>query len=126
MVEFRELILLFKDPSNSGVFNGCDQAFINAVVTNMAYNFFTNGVIIQSANHDAEEIFFVLRGGVAVCEPYCFKEPILIYQPGAVINLYQSIMNRTLDFHFMTVSPNSFSTNAGTVSYDESSKLEYF
>ena len=54
----------------------------------LRYTMFEHGQIIQSSGYDTTTIYLVMSGGVAVTEPTCFKEPILIYQKGAVINLY--------------------------------------
>ena len=57
---------------------------------------------------ECEEMHFVQTGGIAVCESSCFGEPILVYSKGAVINLYQIIMQQKLDFKFLAVSKDSF------------------
>lgn len=49
---------------------------------------------------------------MAVCEPTSFNDPILIYGKGAVINLYNVVLNDTLNFKFVTVSNSSFNINS--------------
>ena len=44
-----------------------------------------------------------MSGGVAVCESTCFLEPIMIYRKGFVINLYQTLLGKTLDFKYVAV-----------------------
>lgn len=74
----------------------------------MAYNNFEHGQIIQSNMFECDEIHFISKGGVAVCESTCFGEPLLIYKTGAVINLYQVMMKQSLDFTFKAVSSDNF------------------
>ena len=44
--------------------------------------------MLQSSMYECEQVYFIYAGGVAVCEPTCFNEPLLVYGPGTVINLY--------------------------------------
>ena len=53
-------------------------------------------------------IYFVSNGGVAVCESTCFAEPILIFSKGAIINLYQVLMDRRLPFSLVATSADRF------------------
>ena len=62
-----------------------------------SYNFYNHGYVIQTPKYDCSEIHMVYTGGVAVCESSCFEEPILIYGPCSVFNLYQVIMNQKLE-----------------------------
>ena len=71
----------------------------------LAYNSFQHGQVIQSPNHDCHEVYFITAGGVAVCESTCFSEPILIYSTGNVFNLYQTIVEKRLDYKFVAVDP---------------------
>ena len=48
---------------------------------------------------------------MAVCEPTSFSEPILVYGKGAVINLYNVILQDTLNFKYVAVGDNSFKIN---------------
>ena len=45
---------------------------------------------------------------MAVCEPTSFREPILVYGKGAVVNLYNVILQDTLNFKYVAVAENSF------------------
>ena len=45
---------------------------------------------------------------MAVCEPTSFSEPILVYGKGSVVNLYNVILQDTLNFKYVAVSDNSF------------------
>ena len=56
-------------------------------------------------------IFLVRKGAVAVCESTCFAEPILVYGKGAVINLYNAILDDKLDFDYVAVQADSFKMN---------------
>ena len=85
-----------------------DQQFINNLVATLTFQRFRHGVKIQSAQYDAEEVYFVNKGGIAVSEATCYSEPLLIYGEGSVINLYQILMNETLQFDYLTISSCSF------------------
>lgn len=100
------------------VFNGCERQFTSNLVMSLSYNFYEHGVTIQSAQYDVTEIYLVYRGGIAICEPTCFNEPILIYNRGAIINLYQILMKKRLSFEFKTVSPSSFRAQNCAVLYN--------
>ena len=58
--------------------------------------------------YDCTHIYFVTKGGLAICETTCFEEPFLIYGPGAVVNLYQVMMNQRLNFSIKAVSAEFF------------------
>lgn len=64
--------------------------------------------MLQEPNHDNGLVYFIQRGGVAVCEPTSFSDPILIYGKGGVINLYNVVLNDTLNFKFVAVSESFF------------------
>ena len=74
----------------------------------LRFNCFNHGQTIQSPMFECEEMHFVQTGGIAVCESSCFREPILVYCKGAVINLYQILIQQKLDFEFLAVSKDSF------------------
>ena len=56
-------------------------------------------------------IFLVAKGAVAVCESTSFAEPFLVYGKGAVINLYNAILDDKLDFNYVAVQADSFKMN---------------
>lgn len=72
-------------------------------------------------------MFFIRTGAVAVCEPSSYREPILVYTPGTVFNLYQVLIEVPLEVSFMAVSSNSYkvSDDESTIYYDALS-AEYF
>ena len=53
---------------------------------------------MQEPDFEAEEIYLIHSGGIAVIEPTSFREPILIYGKGGAINIYNVVMNDTLNF----------------------------
>lgn len=57
-------------------------------------------------------IYFVQAGGVAVCEPTSFSDPILIYGKGAVLNLYNVVLNDTINFKYISLSESSFTVES--------------
>ena len=56
-------------------------------------------------------IFLVRKGAVAVCESTCFAEPFLVYGKGAVINLYNAILDDKLDFNYIALQADSLEMN---------------
>ena len=56
-------------------------------------------------------------GGVAVCEPTSFGEPIMIYRKGAVINLHAVMFDVNTMFRYVAVSEGSFN-------FSEQNKIE--
>ena len=56
-------------------------------------------------------IFLVAKGAVAVCESTCFAEPFLVYGKGAVINLYNAILDDKLDFNYIALQADSLEMN---------------
>ena len=74
------------------------------MLANMTYNSLDHGQVIQSPNHDIDQVYFIVKGGVAVCEPSCFNEPIVMYQRGNVFNLYQNILGVRLPYEFVAVN----------------------
>ena len=67
--------------------------------------------MLQTANVTCSSVFLVAKGAVAVCESTCFAEPILVYGKGAVINLYNVILDDKLDFDYVAVQADSFKMN---------------
>lgn len=49
------------------------------MIVRLRYNQFEHGQTIQSSGYESDDIYLIMSGGVAVTEPTCFKEPILIY-----------------------------------------------
>lgn len=45
---------------------------------------------------------------MAVCEPTCYEEPIVVYRKGTVFNTYQLLLEVTLQFSFKAISSKSF------------------
>ena len=43
-----------------------------------------------------------------MCESTCFGEPILIYKKGGIINLYQVIINKKIDYAFIALEERLF------------------
>ena len=84
-------------------FADMDRQFINNLVIALQYNVFYQGQVIQTSKYDCQVVYFVKSGYVAVCESTCYQEPILVYGKGAVINLYQILMDRRLPFTFISV-----------------------
>ena len=85
---FGQIINQFSD-----FFNGCNRSFVNRIVVCLSSKSFFDDQLIQSANAFCHDIYFVVKGGVAVCEPTCYQEPILVYREGAVLNVYQVLLD---------------------------------
>lgn len=90
------------------LFDGCDVQFVNNMVICLHYNSIEFGVVIQTPFYDCDEVYLIHSGGVAVCEASCYGEPILIYGKGAVINLYEVMMNKKLEFKYVSVREDTF------------------
>ena len=56
-------------------------------------------------------------GGVAVCEPTSFGEPIMIYRKGAVINLHAVMFQINIIFRYIAVSE-------GSINVSDANKIE--
>ena len=83
------------------------------------FNAFFHKQTVQEPNFDAEEVFFIHSGGVAVCEPTSFKEPILIYGKGGALNIYNVVMDDKLNFKLMAVNEDSYQVyTPGVVAHD--------
>ena len=93
-------------------FADMDRQFINNLVIALQYNVFYQGQVIQTSQYDCQVVYLVKSGYVAVCESTCYQEPILVYGKGAVINLYQILMDRRLPFTFISVCDSEFRYNA--------------
>lgn len=80
------------------LFKDCEPQFVNNIVVMLRFNVYNHGQIIQSPMYDCSDLHLVQTGGIAVCESSSFGEPILVYGKGAVVNLYNILMNQKLDF----------------------------
>lgn len=99
----------------------------------MAYSEYGHGQLVQSPNYDCTDIFFVTKGGLAICETTCFEEPFLIYGPGAVVNLYQVMMSQRLNFSLKAVSADYYQerivddgSGYNTITFTENEKRDIF
>ena len=87
----------------SCLFKDCEIAFVNSLLIKLGYHKFVHGQVIQSQNHEADEVYFITSGSVAMCESTCFSEPVVIYTKGNVINLYQVILDKRLNFKYVAM-----------------------
>ena len=85
------------------MFEDCPSHFVIKVLVNLSYNSFDQGMVIQSPNHEIDHIYFIMKGGVAVCESSCFSEPIVVYQKGNIFNMYQNLLDAKLPYEFVAV-----------------------
>ena len=81
---------------------------MNNFIIRLNYNIFYHKQVVQEPNFECEEIYLIHTGGIAVCEPSSFEEPILVYGKGGAINIYNVVLQDTLDFKFVAVCDNSF------------------
>mmetsp|Transcript_35460 Transcript_35460/g.46675 ORF Transcript_35460/g.46675 Transcript_35460/m.46675 type:complete len:213 (+) Transcript_35460:2-640(+) len=72
----------------ASTFEGCECAFVNRIVVSLSYKSFEHNTVFYRGRFEVREAYFVMKGGVAVCESTCYKEPITVYGPGAFILLY--------------------------------------
>lgn len=80
--------------------------------------------MILEDNCDCSQVYLVNEGGVAACETSCFREPILIYSKGAIINLYQVLMNQRLHFTFIATSSDCYRVRTNLISADHYVKYD--
>ena len=90
------------------MFANCETQFVNSLVVNLSYNFFTHGQVIQSEKYDCKSVFLIYKGAVVASEATSFAEPILIYEAGGIINLYQVIMEQNLPIKFTAAASSSY------------------
>ena len=64
--------------------------------------------MIQSPKAYCDEIFFIRSGGIAFCESTSYHEPIIVFGKGSVINVYQVIMDDSLEFSLYAVCEESY------------------
>ena len=91
-------------------FDGCNQSFINRIIVSLTYKSFDHNQLIQSSNAYCHDAYFICKGSVAVCEPTCYEEPILIYGKGTVFNTYQILLEDQLEVQYKAISKNSYRT----------------
>ena len=108
---FKEFLDMFK-----GVFEDCSEGFVNRIVVSLSYKSFLLNEIIQSANSHCFSVYFITKGGVAACEPTSFREPICVYGPGSFINMYQVILDTSLELDFKAVEESSLCPAEGDTS----------
>ena len=63
---------------------------------------------------------------MAAIETSCYKDPILVYGPGAFINMYQVIINHPLQVDFKAISSHSYEVIDGEIRYNSLSTWQYF
>ena len=91
--------------SFSCFFSDCEESFVGRLTISLTFKYFKHLELMQAANSESIEIYFVWEGGVAIYEPSCYMEPILVYRRGAVLNTYQVLMDQTLELPFRAISP---------------------
>ena len=64
--------------------------------------------MVQSANAYCDQVYFIRSGGIAICEPTAYQEPILVYGKGSVVNMYQVIMDEPLNLSLYAVCDGSY------------------
>ena len=69
-------------------FQGCNQSFINRIVASLSYKSFEHNQMIQTSKAFCDNVYFICKGNVVVCEPTCYEEPIIVYGKGTVFNSY--------------------------------------
>ena len=73
-------------------------------MVSLTFRLYEHGLCIQSENASSHEVFFVWKGaGIVVCEPTCYREPIVVYQQGTVINLYQVLFDKRLNLAYKAI-----------------------
>ena len=111
-------------------FEGCNQSFINRIVVSLTYKSFDHNQLIQSSNAFCHEVYFSCKGSVAVCEPTCYEEPILVYGKGTVFNTYQILLEDQLEVQYKAISNNSYNvseeSDGQAVINHREEKKEYF
>ena len=50
---------------------------------------------------------------MAVCEPSCFNEPVIVYQKGNVFNLYQNMIEQELEYECVAVDTDNLQVRVG-------------
>ena len=81
--------------------------------------------MISQGLFNATESYFLIRGGVAVCESTCYNEPIVVYGPGSMILMYQALYDHPLHVDYLAIAGDSLIIKDYTVCYDARAR-EYF
>ena len=99
---FGKFIGLFNE-----TFSKLESSFVNLIVVSLDYKRFDHDMPIARYKFSAQECYFIVKGGVAVCETSCYSEPINVYGPGAFILVYQLLLEAPLDLDYIAVSADS-------------------
>lgn len=99
-------------------FDGCDRSFVNQIVISLRYKTFFHNSWIKRGRCSGSEAYFIMRGGVAICENTCFNEPITVYRPGAFILMYEILMDDPQVFDYLAIAKDSHNMTDEHVSYD--------
>lgn len=91
---------------------GCESGFINNFIISFSYRSIYAGMRIAQIDLEAD-LFIVWKGAVAVCEQSEFEEPIVVYQKGTPVNLYQIMMEADLPFNYRAIDPDEYSWTSG-------------
>ena len=98
---------------------------MNKIVIGLQYKSFDHNDKIFRGRFNCEECFFILKGGVAVCESTSYKEPIVVYGPGAFFLMYQVLYDDQLSLDYLAVSTDSLHMKHDQVCFDASNDV-YF
>ena len=104
---------------------GCNKSFINHLNVSLSYRSMEHNQVIQSPNYASENAYFIMRGAVAICEPTCYQEPILVYGAGAFFNFYQILVGTTLNFSFKALSSSYYKKENDGFIYFDANKMEF-
>ena len=77
-------------------------------IVSFSYRTYLAGEIMQRADQESFEIWVVWENAIAITEPTEFEEPILIYTKGAIVNLYQIMMDTTLPFNYRAIGTDEY------------------
>ncbi len=77
-------------------------------IVSFSYRTYLAGEIMQRPDQESFEIWVVWQGSIAICEPTEFQEPILVYTKGAIVNLYQIMMDTTLPFTYRAIRDDEY------------------
>ena len=102
---FGSFLELFTD-----TFEGQERAFVNYIVVSLRYKYYDHNEVISQYKYDVDEAYFITSGSVAVCESTSYKDPIVVYGPGAFIHLYQVFFEEQIGLDYIALESNSFVT----------------
>ena len=91
------------------ILNGCEQNFISNFIVSFSYRTYLAGEVVQRGDQETFEIGIVWDGNIVCVEQTEFGEPILVYMKGAIINLYQIMMDTALPFDYRAIGEDEFS-----------------